>query len=456
MRKIETVIYYLAWIVEFIRHASRRSSTSSTSTDEEVCIYSISRSETTAHSPGFVDENLLAYFSEMSSSATVATSLASIVLLLVTAGPLRLSLGRQLWTAHPQNEYGQTTGFREDEVLGTWEDVKPTSPGWWKNAWISNFRMEQCTLLFLVQRYGNLLERQRTHLRRTIPGCKRLAIALYFLAQGETYAEVAALFQVGQSTVTSIVHQVVTTLVGPLSAHTILFPTGRQLNRTMRRFEELCGLPMCCGAVDGTFQQIVKPDEYGDAYWCYKGYSAILLLARVDSKGLFTFVDIGAAGSIGDAAIYNQSQLKHNIACSKWLNAPTWNCGNAVVRPFLVGDSAFALEPTILKIWKDTGNLSQQQTAFNAAQIRTRLVVECAFGRLKKIFSIVAHSNLKDPHFASQVGLLCCALHNVIERKRFGHLPRYRNFTVPKPVAVNSSSAEVIRNGLGQYLREPL
>lgn len=109
--------------------------------------------------------------------------------------------------AHPQNKYGCVSGFWEDEVLGTWEEAKPQSIGWWQGAWIAHFRKEQATFIFLLQRYGHLLERQHTPLQRTIPECKRLAILQYFLAQGETYSEVAALFQVGQSTVPSIIHQ---------------------------------------------------------------------------------------------------------------------------------------------------------------------------------------------------------------------------------------------------------
>ncbi|XP_065192484.1 uncharacterized protein LOC135823569 [Sycon ciliatum] len=315
--------------------------------------------------------------------------------------------------------------------------------------------MRKRTFFYLVQRYGNLIERATTHLRRTIPVSKRFAIALYFLAHAETYSEIAGLFQIGTSTVASIVHQFVTALVGPVTGDSIVFPVGRQLNRTMRQFEALSNLPFCAGSVDGTFMKIQKPEEYGDTYWCYKGFSAILLMACVDSKGRFTFVDIGAAGSVGDAGVFNNSQLKANIISNVWLNATTGMCGNAVVRPYLVGDSVFALTTTMMKIYHDDGQLTPQQLSFNAAQIRARRVVECAFGRLKGRFSVVHECNIKDPHFASQVGLLCCGLHNIVERRHVGYLPQLVNYEPLPLVAVNSSPAAAIREALAAYVHTP-
>lgn len=102
------------------------------------------------------------------------------------------------------------------------------------------------------------------------------------MAQGETYSEIDALFHIGRSTVGEIVHGTVSSLYDVVLKDTILVPVGFQLEQTMRQFEEINGLPMCCGAIDGTLVQTVKPEEYGDQSWCYKGYSAILLFACVD------------------------------------------------------------------------------------------------------------------------------------------------------------------------------
>eukprot|EP00117_Sycon_ciliatum_P037248 scpid96703/ scgid27899/ Putative nuclease HARBI1; Harbinger transposase-derived nuclease len=302
---------------------------------------------------------------------------------LLLTGKMKYRLCRLLWTAHPENEIGHCAGFWEREVLNTWEVTKRTSLRWWRKAWRDNFRMSQATFCFLVRRYGHLMRRQSTHLRRTISVPKRLAVALYYLCQGETFQEVAAQFHIGPSTVGVIVHETVGALYAPLARDVIRFPVGRELHKAMRKFEQLSGLPQCAGAVDGTFLRIVKPNEFGElAVHCLHDHSSNAR-SCVDSDGLFTFVDIGLPGSSGDAAAYNNSQLKHNIDQGRWLNAASWQCHNATVRPYLVGDSAFGLSPTMMKIYPEDGNLTPVQSSFNAAQIRTRRVVECAFGRLR-------------------------------------------------------------------------
>ena len=62
-----------------------------------------------------------------------------------------------------------------------------------------------------------------------------------------------------------------------------------------------------------------------NVHWCYKGYTALVLLAGVDSVGVFAFVDIGLP-RVRDAACFNNSQPKQNIANGVWLNAPSWQC----------------------------------------------------------------------------------------------------------------------------------
>ncbi len=58
------------------------------------------------------------------------------------------------------------------------------------------------------------------------------------------------------------------------------------------------------------------------------------------------------------------------------------------------------------------------QFNFNYAVIRTRRVVECrAFGRMKGRFPIWVNSRLQDDVFASDVAMMCCALHNLIEER---------------------------------------
>ncbi|XP_065193105.1 uncharacterized protein LOC135824300 [Sycon ciliatum] len=157
-----------------------------------------------------------------------------------------------------------------------------------------------------------------------------------------------------------------------------------------------------------------KPALYGDSYWCYKHRIAILLLAAVDARGIFTYVNVGNPGSVGDAAAYINSRLFDNLTTRQWLTVPEKTIGNNRVLPYLVGDAAFALSSSLMKCFSNP--VTPQEKTFNFRLIRTRRVVEQAFGRLKGRFRILVKNNYSDPDFVSDVTLVCCALHNVCER----------------------------------------
>ena len=86
-------------------------------------------------------------------------------------------------------------------------------------------------------------------------------------------------------------------------ADTILFPTGVELEQVVCDFESLCGMPHCSGALDGTFMKIQRPTEFGDLYFCYKCFTAIIVFGCVNGQGIFmiTYVNAGRPGSVGDS-----------------------------------------------------------------------------------------------------------------------------------------------------------
>ena len=57
--------------------------------------------------------------------------------------------------------------------------------------------------------------------------------------------------------------------------------------------------------------------------------------------------------------------------------------GNVEISPSILGDSAYSLENWLMKPYPESGNLSPNETRFNLAISRSRVVVENAFGRSK-------------------------------------------------------------------------
>lgn len=286
-------------------------------------------------------------------------------------------------------------------------------------------RMNKSVFDRLYAEWGQLLfhhDHSTCPTRPVICTKKRLVVLLNWLGTGDSLRSVAQRFDVSRSVVCQIVHAGVQAIVKHMVPALICLPsTSGEVEQVMNGFRGLCSLPGVIGAMDGTFVQIVKPTEWGDAYWCYKAYPAIILLALVDSVDRFMYVDIGNAGSQGDASTWKSSMLYLSMEANELfaLDTPAQAALDLLVgfpcRPYIVADSAFALADYVMKCY-DMHNPSGPQYCLNYAVIRTRRVVECAFGRLKGRFNVLAgNCRIRDHQFMADVGLACCALHNYIE-----------------------------------------
>jgi hypothetical protein len=126
-------------------------------------------------------------------------------------------------------------------------------------------------------------------------------------------------------------------------ADAIMFPSGLELEQKMTDFESLCGLPFWGVAIDVTFIPIKKPEHFGDAYYCYKKFCSIICLASVDARVIFTYVNAGRPGSVGDSYTFRNSQLYHKIQQGEWLSHSPRCIEGVQVTPYLVADAAFPL-----------------------------------------------------------------------------------------------------------------
>ena len=129
------------------------------------------------------------------------------------------------------------------------------------------------------------------------------------------------------------------------------------------------------------------------------------------------------------------------------------------MKHFIVADSAFSLSSTCMKCY-EVGQPAYR-CSFNYSLIRTRRVVELAFGRLKGRWKIVdGKCSLKDPVFVRQVAVMCFALHNMCERHQRpfepGWLPDESSYikTTPPNLQVTAviGPAANVREALARYI----
>ena len=122
-----------------------------------------------------------------------------------------------------------------------WRSMGRIYPDWEENQYLQHFRVSKDSFWYLCQTYGKYFKKQTTHLRRPLPPPKRLAIVLHWLAQANSYSELAAMYAIGKSTVVAIAHEGIAILRERLVPETILFPTGRELDQVMVDFEACVG-----------------------------------------------------------------------------------------------------------------------------------------------------------------------------------------------------------------------
>ncbi|XP_065453378.1 uncharacterized protein LOC135983830 [Chrysemys picta bellii] len=265
--------------------------------------------------------------------------------------------------------------------------------------------MELCDLL------SPALKRQNTKMRAGLTVEKRVAIALWKLATPESYQSVRNQFGVGKSTVGTTVMQVAKAITELLLPKVM---TRGNVQVIVDGFAAM-GFPNCGGAIDGTHIPSLAPDHQGSQYINRKGYFSMALQALVDHKGCFTNINVGWPGRVHDARIFRNTSL------FKWLQQGIYfpeqkiTVGDVDMPIVILGDPAYPLMPWLMKSY--TGSLDSSQVLFNYRLSKCRMVVECAFGRLKCHWcTLLTRSDLTETNIPIVIAA-CCVLHNLFESR---------------------------------------
>ncbi|XP_057366734.1 putative nuclease HARBI1 [Daphnia carinata] len=169
-------------------------------------------------------------------------------------------------------------------------------------------------------------------------------------------------------------------------------------------FAAFAGLRGVVGAIDGTHIKISRPHKDEIFYVNRKHFHSINVQAICDANGKFLSVNASKPGSCHDAAIFSDSRIGQELKNGRFGDG------------FLVGDSGYACTPFLLTPYAVTRNNDQER--FNTAQIRTRNIIERAFGFLKRRFHSL-HGELRvQPGRACRIIMACFVLHNIALSRR--------------------------------------
>lgn len=272
------------------------------------------------------------------------------------------------------------------------------------------FRFRRATYEVIRAQIG-VHEASRTTLGRrpTASLDARLLMTLEYIATGCRLATLTRVYKHPQASMARWIDGMVET-ISTVFADSIAFPTPAELPSLARTFSKRAGLTRCVGAMDGC---VVKCTLWGsggpqglDTYYCSrKACYGILLHAIVDGHMRFRFVQYGYGASNGDSRVLQSSGLWRAQASSdQWVPPPY----------YFVADSAYPMQQWLIRPLTEREATSNKDFTYNNYVSRTRIVVEQAFGKLKKQWTAIAepHSNVGPAKVSSLLGA-ALVLHNL-------------------------------------------
>ena len=291
------------------------------------------------------------------------------------------------------------------------------------------FRMLPATFDDLLRLVGPSLTKERSHFREPLPPGLRLAVALRYLATGESQASLSFNYRLGRSTVCKILDEVLNKIWVTLSPIAVAFPSSPdEWIKISRDFWNLWGFPLCLGAIDGKHCVINCPSNSGSSFFNYKGTFSLVLMAVVDASYMFTYVDVGDYGRQSDSSVFSNTQFGKSLNNGSLCLPQDDNLPNvtAKARYCFIGDEAFPLKDTLQRPYPGK-NLPEKLRIYNYRLSRARRVVENAFGILSSRWRFLRSPIQTQPNKATQSILAAIALHNWLKKhndcqKSYGRL----------------------------------
>ncbi|XP_049293434.1 uncharacterized protein LOC125769059 [Anopheles funestus] len=260
-----------------------------------------------------------------------------------------------------------------------------------------------------------------TTMRKAITTKQRLAIALRFLASGDSYESLSFMFRVSSPSVSRIVQEVCDHIIHELKEYVKLPSNKSEWLKISKGFEEQWNFPHVNGTIDGKHVPLKAPANSGSQFYNYKHNFSIVLLAIADSNYNFLFADVGCQGRISDGGVLANSPIYPKLE-RKELNIPDPEILQVPYKievPFyFLGDQAFAMKEYCLRPFGGMHAADSMERHFNYRHSRARRTVENAFGILARVFRVLAKPMDLEPRIAEKVVLAAICLHNF----RRGHL----------------------------------
>ncbi|XP_072320000.1 uncharacterized protein [Eucyclogobius newberryi] len=269
----------------------------------------------------------------------------------------------------------------------------------------------------LVELVAPIIHRPNTKFRASISVEERLLVTLHYLATGEGFKRLSHFFHMGNTTVRLFVPETLRAIYTVLRAKYFKCPdTAEEWQEVARGFQSERDFPNCVGALDGRHLNVCAPPETSESS-SPKQEASVSLMALVDSKHKFQFVDVACNGRICNSAEFDGCVLVDALETRlARLPGPARLPGSERLAPHcVVADKAFPLKDYLMKPFLNRKPSTEQQI-FNHRISHASKASADAFNVLTNRFCILQNTfNLHSSAVKLEdIVMACCALHNFL------------------------------------------
>ncbi|KAK3911312.1 Protein ANTAGONIST OF LIKE HETEROCHROMATIN PROTEIN 1 [Frankliniella fusca] len=198
-----------------------------------------------------------------------------------------------------------------------------------------------------------------------------LLMVLWIMANPDTFRSVALRFGV----LPGVVHfhyAYIIEALREMGSMYIRWPNEQERQGIKARFEAYSGLPGIVGVLDGTYQNVTAPKVQKDRFRNRHHTYAFNTMAVCDDNLLIRDLYVGEVGSMHDQRVFRRSPLYQKLVRREGLLQPDEH---------IIGDSAYQIMDSVLPPFRNVGNLTAAQRAYNYALCKCRARIEHAFGK---------------------------------------------------------------------------
>ncbi|KJH52726.1 hypothetical protein DICVIV_01070 [Dictyocaulus viviparus] len=161
----------------------------------------------------------------------------------------------------------------------------------------------------LFRRLGERLHHASTH-AAPIGARQRMVIYLRFVGNGFNFTTLSEEFSCGKATISAIVSEVTEAIIEGETHNAFPPITRKYLEEVAEKAQELYDYPRAVGFLDGRHIAIKKPNGGIEAFLNYKNFQSIILMAVCDVYHRFLIFDVGTPGHLGDASVFQNSNIR--------------------------------------------------------------------------------------------------------------------------------------------------